>query len=130
MRLTSELKNAKPGDGDALAKFNETVEPVILEYEKVVGALNKQLDELRAELVGHPIVPLVSAADKQTDIGDLYDEQNRQLVDFQNKQNANEAYVNELRSRLSKLTERNTSSEVSVSLRYIATLTQGLCPRS
>ena len=31
MRLTSELRNAKPGDGDALAKFNETVEPVILE---------------------------------------------------------------------------------------------------
>lgn len=51
MRLTSELKNAKPGDGDVMANFNETVEPVILEYEKVVGALNKQLDELRAELV-------------------------------------------------------------------------------
>lgn len=31
MRLTSELKNAKPGDEDSLARFNETVEPVILE---------------------------------------------------------------------------------------------------
>ena len=31
MRLTSELKNAKPGDADALSKFNETVEPVIIE---------------------------------------------------------------------------------------------------
>ena len=31
MRLTSELKNAKPGDADALAKFNEIVEPVIIE---------------------------------------------------------------------------------------------------
>jgi len=51
MRLTSELRNSRPGDGDALDRFNETVEPVILEYEKVVGALNKQLDELRAELV-------------------------------------------------------------------------------
>jgi hypothetical protein len=51
MRFTSELRNARPGDGDALAKFNETVEPVILEYEKVVSALNKQLDELRSELV-------------------------------------------------------------------------------
>jgi len=56
MRLTSELRNANPGDGDAMDKFNETVEPVILEYEKVVGALNQQLDELRAELVrGMPV---------------------------------------------------------------------------
>jgi kinesin family protein 4/21/27 len=51
MRLTTELRSAKPGDADSLAKFNETVEPVILEYEKVVSALNKQLDELRLEIV-------------------------------------------------------------------------------
>ena len=31
MRLTSELRATVPGDADALAKFNETVEPVILE---------------------------------------------------------------------------------------------------
>lgn len=32
MRLTIELRAARPGDNkDALAKFNETVEPVILE---------------------------------------------------------------------------------------------------
>jgi kinesin family protein 4/21/27 len=31
MRLTSELKSATPGDADVLARFNETVEPVILE---------------------------------------------------------------------------------------------------
>lgn len=31
MRLSSELKSRGPGDGDALTKFNETVEPVILE---------------------------------------------------------------------------------------------------
>lgn len=31
MRLTSELRASAPGDADALAKFNETVEPVILE---------------------------------------------------------------------------------------------------
>jgi kinesin family protein 4/21/27 len=51
MRLTNELRSSKPGDADALAKFNETVEPVILEYEKVVAALNKQLDDLRMEIV-------------------------------------------------------------------------------
>jgi kinesin family protein 4/21/27 len=31
MRLTTELRSARPGDQDALAKFNETVEPVIME---------------------------------------------------------------------------------------------------
>jgi hypothetical protein len=51
MRLTNELRSSKAGDADALAKFNETVEPVILEYEKVVAALNKQLDDLRMEIV-------------------------------------------------------------------------------
>jgi kinesin family protein 4/21/27 len=66
MRLTTELRSARPGDQDALAKFNETVEPVIMEYvqlsnirsskltfryEKVVAALNGQLEELREEIV-------------------------------------------------------------------------------
>ena len=54
MRLASDLRNAIPGDGDELEKFNQTVEPVILEYEKVVGALNNQLDDLRAELASCP----------------------------------------------------------------------------
>jgi len=63
MRLTSEIRNAKPGDGDALDRFNETVEPVILEYEKVVGALNKQLDELRAELVSLSVAPDTTLAE-------------------------------------------------------------------
>lgn len=31
MRLTSEMRNSRPGEGDAMTKFNETVEPVILE---------------------------------------------------------------------------------------------------
>lgn len=68
MRLTSELRNSQPGEEDAMARFNETVEPVIMEcviccirrrryrltscrYEKVVAALNMQLEELREEIV-------------------------------------------------------------------------------
>ena len=103
MRLTNELRNAKPGDGDALAKFNETVEPVILEYEKVVAALNKQLDDLRLELIA---------------VNDIYDDQGRQLQEAQERFAQNETYVVELRTRLAKLTERNTSSEVSLPPSY------------
>ncbi|RXK40167.1 hypothetical protein M231_02625 [Tremella mesenterica] len=96
MRLTNELRTTKPGDGDALAKFNETVEPVILEYEKVVAVLNKQLDDLRLEIVA---------------LNDLYEDQGRQLQEAQQRFAQNETYVVELRNRLAKLTERNSSSE-------------------
>jgi hypothetical protein len=48
----------------------------------------------------------------QTNISDLYEEQGRLLVDAQERYLSNEAYVSELRNRVSKLTERNTSSEV------------------
>jgi hypothetical protein len=55
MRLTTELRSAKPDVEEdeviGLARFNGTVEPVILEYEKIVSALNTQLDQLRNELV-------------------------------------------------------------------------------
>ncbi|ODN94308.1 hypothetical protein L198_05164 [Cryptococcus wingfieldii CBS 7118] len=99
MRLGSELRNRGPGDGDALSKFNETVEPVILEYEKVVSALNQQLDELRGEIVI---------------INDLSEEHNRQLEEARDRQLQSESYVTELRSRLTKLTERNSSSEAYI----------------
>ncbi|ODN82146.1 hypothetical protein, variant [Cryptococcus amylolentus CBS 6039] len=99
MRLGSELRNRGPGDGDALSKFNETVEPVILEYEKVVSALNQQLDELRGEIVI---------------MNDLSEEHNRQLEEARERQLQSESYVTELRSRLTKLTERNTSSEAYI----------------
>ena len=110
MRLTSELRNAKTGDDDELEKFNETVEPVILEYEKVVGALNKQLDELRAELVSQRGR---RQTDPQTNISDLYEEQSGQLLEAHNLHTEEQSYVTELRGRVAKLTEHNTSSEAS-----------------
>ena len=99
MRLTSELKNAKPGDADAIAKFNETVEPVIIEYEKVVSALNKQLDGLRAEL---------------TNLSDMHEEQSSHLADASARHVENDAYLLELRGRLNKMQEHNASSEVYI----------------
>lgn len=85
-----------------------------LRYEKVVGALNKQLDELRAELVSIE-KPTQSAPESQTNISDLYEDQGRQLVEAQDRHVTNEIYVTELRHRVSKLTERNSSSEVCTS---------------
>ncbi|WWC70286.1 uncharacterized protein I206_104236 [Kwoniella pini CBS 10737] len=99
MRLSGELRSRGPIDSDASSKFNEMVEPVILEYEKVVSALNQQLDELRGELSA---------------MSEMQDEQNRQLQEARVRQTQSELYVSELRSRLAKLTERNTSSEAYI----------------
>ncbi|WWC89409.1 uncharacterized protein L201_004333 [Kwoniella dendrophila CBS 6074] len=99
MRLSSELRSSEPVDTDVSSKFNEMVEPVIIEYEKVVSALNQQLDELRGEL---------------TAMNDMQDDQNRQLLEARDRQAQSETYVSELRSRLAKLTEQNTSSEAYI----------------
>ena len=50
----------------------------------------------------------------QTSIGDLYEEQGVQLKEAQELQVESDAYVTELRGRVTKLTERNGSSEVSL----------------
>ncbi|WVF71534.1 hypothetical protein IAT40_006342 [Kwoniella sp. CBS 6097] len=99
MRLSGELRNRDPADGDASSKFNEMVEPVILEYEKVVSALNQQLDELRGELSA---------------MNEMYEVQTLQLIEARDRQAQSEAYVSELRNRLTKIAERNTSSEVYI----------------
>ncbi|WWC61786.1 uncharacterized protein I303_104371 [Kwoniella dejecticola CBS 10117] len=99
MRLSGELRTRDPVDNDASSKFNEMVEPVILEYEKVVSALNQQLDELRGELSA---------------MSEMQEDQNRQLQEARDRQSQSESYVSELRSRLAKLTERNSSSEAYI----------------
>ncbi|ORY34052.1 hypothetical protein BCR39DRAFT_556841 [Naematelia encephala] len=99
IRLTSELKNARPGEGDALDKFNEIVEPVILEYEKVVAGLNKQLDELRVEL---------------STINEMFDDQARELRTAMDRQIQSDTYIAELKGRVAKLSERNLSSEAYI----------------
>ncbi|WVR07124.1 hypothetical protein IAU60_004165 [Kwoniella sp. DSM 27419] len=99
MRLSGELKSRTAENGETADKFNEIVEPVILEYEKVVSALNIQLDDLRGEL---------------SSMDEIYVEQTRQLQEVRDHQNQSETYVNELRARLAKVTERNTASELYV----------------
>ncbi|WRT66280.1 uncharacterized protein IL334_003233 [Kwoniella shivajii] len=99
MRLSSELRSREPVDNDVSNRFNDMVEPIILEYEKVVSALNQQLDELRGELSA---------------INEMCGDQSRQLQGARDRQFQNEIYVSELRSRLAKLTERNTSSEAYI----------------
>ncbi|KIY36221.1 kinesin family member 21A [Cryptococcus gattii E566] len=99
MRLSSELKSPSPDDGDALTRPKETVEPVILEYEKVVFALNQQLDDLRAEI---------------TLLNEMSEEQSRHLQDARKRQLESETYLAELRARMVKLADRNASNEAFI----------------
>ncbi|KAE8537866.1 hypothetical protein D1P53_005927 [Cryptococcus gattii VGV] len=99
MRLSSELKSPSPDDGDALTRSKETVESVILEYEKVVFALNQQLDDLRAEI---------------TLLNEMSEEQSQRLQDARERQLESETYLAELRARMVKLADRNSSNEAFI----------------
>ncbi|EKD03810.1 hypothetical protein A1Q2_01823 [Trichosporon asahii var. asahii CBS 8904] len=86
-------------EDDKLRQFNETIEPVVLEYEKVVTSLNNQLAMLRAE----------AAAREQS-----HEEQAHDLIKTQERLSEHESYVTELQGRLTKLTARNESSEAYI----------------
>lgn len=86
-------------EDDKLRQFNETIEPVVLEYEKVVSSLNGQLAELRAEVA----LAQQAQEDKAVD-----------LAQTQERLSEHEAYVQELQGRLAKLSERNESSEAYI----------------
>ncbi|GMK55328.1 hypothetical protein CspeluHIS016_0203840 [Cutaneotrichosporon spelunceum] len=86
-------------EDDKLRQFNETIEPVVLEYEKVVASLTSQLAEERAS----------SALAQQA-----HEEQAMDLTKTQERLSEHEAYVTELKSRITKLTERNDSSEAYI----------------
>lgn len=79
-------------------------------YEKVVAALNAQLEELREEIVS---CSSPTPADTQSTLTDMYEAQGLQLQTAVQLQADSENYVLELRGRLAKLTERNAASEVS-----------------
>jgi hypothetical protein len=55
------------------------------------------------------------ADESQGMMNDLYEEQARQLQEARDMHAQSETYASEMRSRVAKLNERNSSSEVSVS---------------
>ncbi|KAL7421653.1 hypothetical protein Q5752_003422 [Cryptotrichosporon argae] len=93
------LSDPQVSEDDKLKQFNQTIEPVILEYEKVVTSLNERLAELQNE---------IHAALLQND------ETTRALTATRDLLAQNEAYVQDLRTRVSRLSERNESSEAHI----------------
>lgn len=90
-------------------------------YEKVVTALNVQLDDLRGQLVSvrakaNEPGGRSQSLTMQSLMDTLYEGQGEALLNAQEGQTQAESYVTELRARVGKLTKRTSSGEVSDNL--------------
>jgi len=102
-RLRRELgeqhRTTTGGTVGGTAKYEEIVGPVIEEYEKTISAMEAELSLNRAAL-------------RLTN--DMMEEKEEELNQVIERHSATELYVEELRARLGKLTEREASTEVRV----------------
>ena len=94
-RHRSSTSGAVAGTG----KYEEIVGPVIEEYEKTIGAMEAELSLNRAAL-------------RHTN--EMVEEKEEELMAITERHAATELYVEELRSRVAKLSERESSTEVSI----------------
>ena len=86
------------GTVTGMSKYEEIVGPVIEEYEKTISAMEAELSLNRAAL-------------RLTN--DLVEEKDDELNQTMERKTAAELYIEELRTRLAKLAEREASTEVS-----------------
>jgi hypothetical protein len=90
-------RSSSSGTMAGMSKYEEIVGPVIEEYEKTIGAMEAELSLNRAAL-------------RLTN--DLVEEKEEEFNQMTERRAAAELYVEELRARLAKLTEREASTEV------------------
>lgn len=106
-RLRRELgerhRSSTGGSIGGTAKYEEIVGPVIEEYEKTISAMEAELGLNRAAL-------------RLTN--ELVEEKEDELAQITERHDATELYIEELRSRLGKLMEREASTEVCPSLKF------------
>ena len=99
-RLRNELadrqRNATGGRLGGTAKYEEIVGPVIEEYEKTISAIEAELKLNRAAL-------------RHTN--DLYDEKENEYNALAERHSTTELYMEELKARVAKLSEREASTE-------------------
>jgi predicted nucleic acid-binding Zn-ribbon protein len=94
-RHRSSTSGAVAGTG----KYEEIVGPVIEEYEKTIGAMEAELNLNRAAL-------------RHTN--EMVEEKEEELIAITERHSATELYVEELRSRVAKLAERESLTEVLI----------------
>jgi hypothetical protein len=99
-RLRRELGEKQRASGGSMAgtgKYEEIVGPVIEEYEKTIAAMEAELSLNRVAL-------------RHTN--DLVTEKEEELSVVNERHSATELYLEELRARVAKLTDREASTEV------------------
>lgn len=100
-RLRRELgdksRNSTGGSIGGTGKYEEIVGPVIEEYEKTISAMEAELNLNRAAL-------------RMTN--EMVEEKEDELAQITERHTATELYMEELRARVSKLAEREASTEV------------------
>jgi len=100
-RLRRELgekhRTSTAGAVNSTAKYEEIVGPVIEEYEKTISAMEAELN-------------LNKVALRHTN--EMVEEKEEELAAYMERHSATEMYLEELRSRVAKLTEREASTEV------------------
>ncbi len=100
-RLRGELgvkhRYSTSGAVNSTAKYEEIVGPVIEEYEKTISAMEAELKLNRAAL-------------RHTN--EMFEEKEEECAILSDRHSATELYVEELRARVAKLTEREASTEV------------------
>lgn len=97
-RELAEKQRSSASSGGGMSKYEEIVGPVIEEYEKTISAMEAELSLNRAAL-------------RHTN--ELYEEKEEELTVLSERHAATELYVEELRSRTARLSERESSTEVS-----------------
>jgi kinesin family protein 4/21/27 len=106
-RLRRELGESHRGSTGIIggtAKYEEIVGPVIEEYEKTIATMEAELSLNRAAL-------------RHTN--EMVEEKEDELAAVNDRHAATELYVEELRARVSKLSEREASTEVSLPSYYV-----------
>jgi hypothetical protein len=94
-------------EGNSTARYEELVGPVIEEYEKTISAMEAELSLNRAAL-------------RHTN--DLLEEKEDEFTQMQERQTSSELYIEELKARVVKLSERESSTEVGSLFQIITTI--------
>ncbi len=101
--------------------FAELVDPIVKEYEQSIEGLESELCKLKAAWVSvelrtfHHIERLLTVCQyiHQTYANDLSNEQEKELLKREQRLQKQDEYVTELKSRITKLTDRENTYEVS-----------------
>lgn len=115
-RLIKKVQTAKQPDTGGMA-FSQMVEPIIDEYEKTIINLEAEIERLKASLVGvyieHLEASLYSSLVFSQQISETLAEQHAEQIALKNQRlEAQEAYIHELRTRITNYAQRERDLEV------------------